>query len=425
MMRNRHPLVLSLLALRGNARACVYVEPLWGIAYNLYAPFATLYMARLSLSDSQIGLLLTIGMIMQIITSLLGSVLIDKMGRRRSALLLGLLSWSVPPLVLMLSQNFWWFLVATLFGGIGMIESVAWNCLLVEDAEPDKLVDMYHWTTISGLLSVFFAPLAGLMVRSLTLVTAMRILYGFAFVMMSIKTILLFYLSRETRQGKRRMQETKDRTYKQLLGEYRQVLGRVLKTPATLQIIAIVVLIHITNLISTNFFALFATQKVGVPDWLIALFPMARSAIMLIFFFGVQHRVARYPMVRVMLSGLCVYLVTLIFLLLAPLAGLAMLFIYIVLDAAAFALVWPRRNSLLALNIEPQERARIVGVIYALMIAIASPFGWLAGWLSERNRAFPFVLSFVLYLICLIALRSSKAISEAQSGNGPQVAGTS
>ena len=208
-------------------------------------------MARQSLTDSQIGLLLTIGMIMQIITSLLGSVLIDKLGRRRSALLLGLVSWSVPPLVLMLSQNFLWFLVATLFGGIGMIESVAWNCLLVEDAEPDKLVDMYHWTTISGLLSVFFAPLAGLMVRSLTLVTAMRILYGFAFVMMSIKTILLFYLSRETRQGKRRMQETKDRTYNQLLGEYRQVLGRVLKSPATLQIIAIVVLIHITNLIST------------------------------------------------------------------------------------------------------------------------------------------------------------------------------
>jgi MFS family permease len=164
------------------------IRPLWGIAFNLYAPFATLYMSHLGVTDSQIGMLLTLGMIVQIITSLLGSVLIDKMGRRWSALLLGLLAWTIPPALLMLAQDFWWFFVATLFGGIGLIESVAWNCLLVEDAKSEQLVDIFNWVTISGLLSVFFAPLAGLMVRSMTLVPAMRILYGFALLMMTAKT---------------------------------------------------------------------------------------------------------------------------------------------------------------------------------------------------------------------------------------------
>lgn len=411
MTRQHHPLVKSLLELRGNARACVYIEPLWGIAFNLYAPFATLYMAHLGVSDEQIGLLLTIGMSVQIVTSLLGSILIDKIGRRRSALILGLLSWSVPPALLMLSQNFWWFLPAALFGGIGLIESVAWNCLLVEDSEPGKLVDMYNWVTISGLLAVFFAPLAGLMVHRLSLVTAMRILYGFAFVMMTAKTVILFFWSRETNHGLQRMRETSGVSYGSLLRQYKAVFRQVLRNPATVQIMVIIVLIHITSLISTNFFALFATDNAGIPEWLIAWFPMARSAIMLAFMFGAQHRLARYPIQKVMRAGLVLYILTIACLLAAPLAGTGLLAGYVFLDALAFALVWPRRNSLLALNIDPQERARVYGLIYALMIAAASPFGWIAGWLSELNRAFPFVLNVVLYVICALALSKSKAIS--------------
>ena len=42
------------------------------------------------------------------------------------------------------------------------------------------------------------------------------------------------------------------------------------------------------------------------------------------------------------------------------------------------------------------------------MIACASPFGWIAGWLSEQNRSLPFVLNFVLYTICAIVLYKSR-----------------
>lgn len=420
MTRQHHPLVKSLLELRGNARACVYIEPLWGIAFNLYAPFATLYMAHLGVTDAQIGLLLTIGMSVQIVTSLLGSVLIDKIGRRRSALILGLLSWSIPPALLMLSQNFWWFLLAAVFSGIGLIESVAWNCLLVEDAEQGKLVDMYNWVTISGLLAVFFAPLAGLMVRTLSLVTAMRILYGFALVMMTAKTVILFFWSRETQHGLLRMEETRSFSYGRMMGQYRGVFRQVLRNPATIQIMVIIVLIHITNLISSNFFALFATRNAGVPEWFISYFPIVRSITMLVFIFGIQHRLARHPIQRVMIVGLIVYILTIAFLLAAPYVGNGLLAGYILLDALAFALVWPRRNSLLVLNVDPHERARIFGLIYALMIAAASPFGWIAGWLSELNRALPFVLNVILYVICALALYKSKAITGGQAGSVQQ-----
>ena len=33
-----------MLSLRGNQLACLYTEPLWGIPYNLYVPFVSVYM---------------------------------------------------------------------------------------------------------------------------------------------------------------------------------------------------------------------------------------------------------------------------------------------------------------------------------------------------------------------------------------------
>ena len=404
MSQAHHPLIQTWIDLKGNPRACIRIEPLWGIAYNLFAPFLTLYMSNLGVTDAQIGLLLTIGMIVQLITSLIGGILIDKMGRRLSSLVLGLLAWTVPPAIWMLSQNVWWFLAAAVFNGVNLIESVAWNCLLVEDAEQDKLVDMYNWVTIAGLLAVFFAPLAGLMVRVLSLVSAMRIIFGFALVLMTVKTVLLYFKSRETRQGRVRMEETRGVPFFKLLRQYRGVFRQIVSRRDTLVVLAIITLIHITNLINNNFFALFATSNAAVPDWFISYFPMVRSAVMLVFFFGIQNWISRFPLRQAMLVGLAFYLASIAFLLLSPIVGNGLLAGYILLDASAFALVWPRRNSLVAMHVDPLERARILGLLYVVMITLASPFGWMAGWLSEINRALPYGLNAILYAVCALIL---------------------
>jgi MFS family permease len=410
MIRQHHPLVQSLLDLRGNPRACVYTEPLWGIPYNLYAPFATLYMYRLGVRDQQIGLVLTISMVFQIVAALLGTVLVDKMGRRMSTFVIDLAGWSIPAVIWMFSQNFWWFVAAAAFNSLFQVTTVSWNCLMVEDAEPSKLVDMYTWCTISGLLAIFFAPLAGILVRTLSLVTAMRILYGITFVLMTAKFVILYFWSHETKQGLVRMQETRNVPYFQMLRQYRGVIRQILRTPATLQILLIIVLLNITGVVGGSFVSLFATQNAGVPEWVIAYFPMARAAIMLVFIFGLQHRMARFPIKGPMIVGLALYVTSIIFLLLSPSIGLGMLAGYILLDAFAFALVWPRRDSLLVLFVDPQERARILGLMFVLMIGISSPFGWIAGRLSEIHRALPFLLNVVLYIACAIVLLRSKTM---------------
>lgn len=209
---NRHSLLDTLVNLRGNPRACVFTEPLWGIPFNLYMPFFTLYMYALGVNDRQIGILISLGLFFQIFTALISGVLTDKLGRRKTTVIFDTISWSIPTLLWAVSQNFWWFLIAAIFNSLGQITHNSWNLLMVEDCEQKKLVHIYTWCTISGLLAVFFSPLAGILVDRLTVVPAMRIIFAITFVMMTAKFIILYLFSSETGQGKIR-KEGRDEKY--------------------------------------------------------------------------------------------------------------------------------------------------------------------------------------------------------------------
>ena len=82
MPRVRNPLLSTLLTLRGNGRACVYTEPMWGLSMALVLPYASVFMLALGLQDHQIGLLATISMLSQMVAGLLSGAITDKFGRR-------------------------------------------------------------------------------------------------------------------------------------------------------------------------------------------------------------------------------------------------------------------------------------------------------------------------------------------------------
>jgi hypothetical protein len=64
-----NPIFTTLVSLRGNPRACVYTEPLWGLSMNLCLPYASVYMLALGLNDAQVGLIATIYMLSQVFFS--------------------------------------------------------------------------------------------------------------------------------------------------------------------------------------------------------------------------------------------------------------------------------------------------------------------------------------------------------------------
>lgn len=405
-------LVHSLLSLRGNPRACVYTEPLWGIPYNLYSPYATLFMAALGISDRQIGFLLSVGAVFQVIAAILGGVLCDKLGRRKTTAVFDILSWSVPCLIWMFSQNFWWFFAAAVVNGMWKITDNAWNCLLVEDAREEDLVDIYTWVNVSGLMAVFFAPISGLLISRLTLVPTMRILYFVTFVMMTSKFLILYFASRETRQGRIRMEETKNVPIWKMLLEYKDVLRLIFRTPATRFIIIIYALINVSTMVTGTFFSLYITENLGVSQAFVSVFPMVRAALMLAFIFTLQNFFNRLPYRPVMGWALVLYVVSHVLLLAAPAGNIWMIMGYTVCEAFACALFMPRRDALMVIFIDAKERSRVQSLLYVVTMAITPPFGTLIGELSAIDRRLTFALNILLFAAMAALVLTSEELRQ-------------
>lgn len=392
-----HALITTLKSLTGNPRACVYTEPLWGIPFNLYAPYISIYMIALGLADTQIGLIVSISWGFQVIFALLSGVITDKLGRRRTTLIFDLLAWSVPSVISALAQNVWFFLAAGIINSVWRITQNAWTCLLVEDADQQQLVDIYTWIHIANQLVGLIAPLAGLIIGAFALVPTMRGLYVFAAVMFTLKALITYWLTEETTQGKLRMHETRHQSFLGILSEYTGVFRTLLRTPQTLYSAGIMLVISISTLISGSFWAIILTKKLHIPAQNLAVFPFIKSAIILSFFFVVMPRLNRMHYKLPLMIGFLGFIASQVVLISAPDQGYSFLLVSAFLEACSFAAVSPLVDQMVALTIAPHERARIQSILYVGIILLTSPFGWIAGTLSALDKNLPFMLNIALY----------------------------
>jgi MFS family permease len=398
----QHPLFVTLFNLRGNPRACVYTEPMWGIPYNLYIPYASVYMLALGVSDAQIGMIASLGLLIQPIFALISGAITDKYGRRLTTLLADLLSWSIPSLIWVVAQDIRYFIVAAVFNAMWRISMNSWTCLLVEDAEEDQLVHIWTWIHIAGLLAAFFAPLAGLLIGAIDLVPAVRILYLFSFVMMTAKGFILYRYSTETERGYIRMAETRDKPLLSLLGGYRGVLRQIIHTPRTLVVLGIMFVMGVVTMVNSTFWSILATEKLGIPAEHLAIFPFAKSGLMLILYFLLVPRLNVRRFRNPMLIGFLGFLAANLILVTMPSGNYILLLISVLIEAASLAMFGPLMDALTIVSIDNLERARINSILYVVMILLTSPFGWIAGQLSELNRVLPFILNICFFFIGMV-----------------------
>lgn len=404
-----HPLVKTLVELRGNARGVVFTEPLWGIPYNLYAPYISVYMLAFGLSDVQIGLITTIGLVGQAFFALLSGAITDKLGRKRTTLIFDFLSWSIPTLIWAIAQNFTYFVVAAAVNSVWRITHNSWSCVLVEDTDPDLLVDIYTWIYISGQLAVFFAPLAGVLINRFSLIPTMRGLYLLACLLMTIKFLVMNAMVNETRQGEVRMAETRGQSLFSLLREYRGVFRQILTAPQTLYTLGIMLVTSIATMVNGTFWAILVTEKLRIPAEHLALYPFARSVIMLAFFFLVIPRIRDLHFRNPMLLGFGGFIAAQALLINIPEKGYVLLLVSVLLETCSYAALGTQLDRMLVVTVEAKERSRILAILLLIQVGATSPFGWIAGQLSAHNRNFPFILNIILFGIgVLLVYRAAR-----------------
>jgi MFS family permease len=418
----KHPLIETLRNLRGNARGCVTTEPLWGIPYNLYAPYVSVYMLALGLTDVQIGMLISVSLACQVVTALLSGAITDKFGRKRTTLISDLISWSVPVLIWAVAQDFRYFLVAAVINSVWRVSMTSWSCLLVEDTHPRLLVDIYSWIYISNYVAAFFAPIAGLLIMKYSLVPTMRALYLLAFVMMTTKFFLMNTMVDETQQGSRRLEQTNHQSLFTLLKGYRGVLGQIIRTPITIYTLGLMIVMSINLTVLGAFWSIMVTQRLLVAPQYLSIFTTVKSAIMLLFFFLIMPRIREMDVRKPLITGFIFFIISLLLLIWMPPQSYVLLIITVILEACAIPMTSTFMDKLVVVSIDPQERARIMAILYVFVILMTSPFGWVAGQLSQMNRVLPFIMVIALFLIgiVLIILRQRVPVLIAeQHGSEP------
>ena len=116
----------------------------------------------------------------------------------------------------------------------------------------------------------------------------------------------------------------------------------------------------------------------------------------------------------VLLLGFGLYIASHLVLLATPAKNLWMLMIYTILEASAYAIIFPRKDALMAYYVDPQERSRIYALCGVLMVGLTSPFGSLVGWLYELNAAWPFVFNLLLFALAILLSASSKDLAHLE-----------
>lgn len=402
----KHPLLRTLVELRGNPRACVYTEPMWGLSMNLCLPYATVYMLTFGISDVQVGIVTSIYMFSQMICAFLSGAIIDKMGRRKSTMVFDFLAWSVPCLIWAFSQGFWFFVVAAVLNGLMKITTVSWDCLLVEDAPKDKITQIYSWVIIAGNLSALFAPISSVLVAKLTLTPAIRILYINAFIIMTAKVLILYKFSTETGAGKIRREASRHMSWSEMLSGYKSALHKILTSRGTIFAIVISILVEIVAMLGTTFWQVIASRRIGVPDTLLPIFPMARSILSIILFFTVishiNQKKLKWPLYGGFFSSIvgCALLISITH---TGMWGYVILSISLIFEALGVAVLSTLRESLVAIQVDPSQRSGIMALLQTTVMLVSVPFGYIGGLLSNISRTLPFVLSMGLLLLGILA----------------------
>lgn len=404
MPRVRNPLLRSLLSLRGNGRACVYTEPMWGLSMMLVLPYTSVFMLALGVHDEQIGLLATISMLSQVVFGLLSGVITDKLGRRLTTAVFDLVAWSIPCLIWAVAQNFWYFLVASVINGAWQVTQNSWDCLLVEDVDRGEITKVYSLIKVAAEFSALFAPIAAVLVAQFGLVPAVRILYVNAFVIMTAKIVILYRWSSETEVGRVRLEATRGVGMWRLLAGYRGVLGLIVRSKGTIFSLVIAAIVGAVSLVNGTFWQVVINQHLGVPDPLLPFFPMVRSLLSVLFLFTVipaltHGKHLKWPT----LWGFAAYLCGQALLVLIPApAGTAVWSTYVllggclVLDAFGAGILYMLAESLVALHVDRHERSRVMAIQRTCVMLVTSPFGWISGWLSGMDRTWPFILTSAL-----------------------------
>lgn len=388
-----------LSRIKGNARACLIFEAMWVVPFNMFATYASVYMLSLGLKETQIGLLTSINLVLQIFTSFISGHLTDRLGRRTALLIFDIVSWSIATLIWAIAQNFWYFLAAVIVNSFQKIPNTAWYCLLVEDTEPENRSAIFTILQIISVISGFFAPLGGLLVSRLTLVPAVRLMYLIACISMTVMFFGRNAITYDTEISIKKKLESRGINFRESLKEYKEVLKEIINNKPLMIIVGVYILNNFQMAIRGTYLSIYLVNALKIKDSLIGLFPAFSSVAMLILLFLAIPRFKEEYSINYMIIGFVISMLANIILILLPPRNILGVIVATMLSAGGNIITNPYLESSVANLISDENRAKSLAILTVILLVFISPAGIIGGLAYSVNPKIPFILITLAFLI--------------------------
>jgi len=381
-----------------NSRNCLVVEPLWALFAGVIFYFAPLYMKELGVTEIQMGLINSAGLLFSFIFYLLAGPVTNKYGRHVTSLVWDLFSWTVSMLLWALAQDFWWFVVAVFFNSAIRVTMVSWSLLVSEDAREDQRVKVFAIASLLGSLGGIVSLIAGLLLDTFGVIPTMRVTYFAGALSMTTMFVVRFFFTTETENGRRVREATKDTPLYKLVAEQLASLVHAAKD-GHFAVLTLIFLIN-TAVQSFAFFQiLYLKEHLGYSNSELAVVPAVNTVLTILLLTVVMPRIPRNAeRFGLLIAFLVCLLGATAFLFLGPQMLWAVLAIQ-GLSAAAYILLATYRDSVFMNTVQESKRAELFGLVNMLAMLLSIPTGWVAGWLYSLNLLAPFGALVVLFAL--------------------------
>ena len=399
--------------MKGNAAAVVWMDPLFVIPHQMYTGYMTLYMLEFNLSLIQVGIITSISLIARILFMLFSAYITDRLGRRVTTILFDSICWIGGQVFWLIGGSFEIFVIGALVNASVQVVGNSIFCLMLEDSTPDVRFHAYNFLQVASILSGFFAPLGGLLIRNMTIVPAMRMMLTIGLVCVILQVTIRYYLTSETVIGKQKMMEMKHKKIGGIFKSYIPILARIFKNKLLMLVILIRSLNNIQTTIRVTFLIVLLTKGLGFPPENFATFQVITAVITLLVLLFITPNLSANKSNKPLYFGIAIHIVATVLLLVSHNnSNYLLLICNTVLSALATGIITPRIDAISSNILSNEDRTVGNAMMSGILLMLSTPFGYIGGLLSNIDLKLPFVLILVIFILCLILVGVANRIQK-------------
>ena len=162
-----------------NARFFIGTTFLWSVAMAVTNPYKALFLSKLGLSNLAIGGFYALDMGLRIGGVLLGGLVAQRFGHKRTLLVFDFVSWVIPSVTLALATEPWQLYLATCLTSTNALVAGSVVQLLVDDTPSDRRASLFGLFSLTFVIPLILLPsFVGWGVEHWGLVPAMRAMFA-------------------------------------------------------------------------------------------------------------------------------------------------------------------------------------------------------------------------------------------------------